>query len=103
LPLHPRTRDAVARHGLNLGSIRIVDPVSYLDMIALLNGCSGVLTDSGGLQKEAYFFRKPCVTLRNVTEWRKPWKLAGIDSGKMTNIRPGKTSAPMAMVTRRRK
>jgi UDP-GlcNAc3NAcA epimerase len=71
LPLHPRTRAAVAGFGLDLGSIQAVDPVSYLDMIALLDGCSRVLTDSGGLQKEAYFFRKPCVTLREATEWRE--------------------------------
>ena len=71
LPLHPRTRAAVAGFGLALGSIRAVDPVSYLDMTALLDGCSRVLTDSGGLQKEAYFFRKPCVTLRDVTEWQE--------------------------------
>ena len=71
LPLHPRTRDAIVRFGLDLGAIRAVEPVGYLDMIALLDGCSRVLTDSGGLQKEAYFFRKPCVTLRDATEWRE--------------------------------
>jgi UDP-GlcNAc3NAcA epimerase len=71
LPLHPRTRAAVAGFGLALGAIRAVDPVSYLDMTALLDGCSRVLTDSGGLQKEAYFLRKPCVTLRDVTEWHE--------------------------------
>jgi UDP-GlcNAc3NAcA epimerase len=69
MPLHPRTRAAVASFGLDLGPIRSVDPVGYLDMIALIDGCSRVLTDSGGLQKEAYFFRKPCVTLRDATEW----------------------------------
>jgi UDP-GlcNAc3NAcA epimerase len=69
LPLHPRTREAAARFGIQWGAIRIVEPMSYLDMIALLDGCSRVLTDSGGLQKEAYFFRRPCVTLRDVTEW----------------------------------
>jgi UDP-GlcNAc3NAcA epimerase len=47
----------------------VIEPVGYLDMIALLDGCTRVLTDSGGLQKEAYFFRKPCVTLRDATEW----------------------------------
>lgn len=71
LPLHPRTRAAVADFGLDLGSVRAIDPVGYLDMTALLEACSRVLTDSGGLQKEAYFFRKPCVTLRDVTEWRE--------------------------------
>lgn len=71
LPLHPRTRAASVRFGLDLGGFLAIDPVSYLDMAALLDGCSRVLTDSGGLQKEAYFFRKPCVTLRGATEWRE--------------------------------
>jgi UDP-GlcNAc3NAcA epimerase len=71
LPLHPRTRASSVRFGMDLGRIRTIDPLSYLDMTALLDGCSRVLTDSGGLQKEAYFFRKPCVTLRDVTEWRE--------------------------------
>ena len=69
MPLHPRTRNAAARFDLDFGTIRVVEPVGYLDMIALLDGCTRVLTDSGGLQKEAYFFRKPCVTLRDTTEW----------------------------------
>jgi UDP-GlcNAc3NAcA epimerase len=69
MPLHPRTRAAVASFGLDLAPVRAIDPVSYLDMMALLDGCSRLLTDSGGLQKEAYFFRKPCVTLRDTTEW----------------------------------
>jgi len=69
LPLHPRTRAAMTRFGLDLGAVRAIEPVSYLDMTALLDCCSRVLTDSGGLQKEAYFFRKPCVTLRDATEW----------------------------------
>jgi UDP-GlcNAc3NAcA epimerase len=69
LPLHPRTRQTAERYGLDFGSILVTDPVGYLDMIALLNGCTRVLTDSRGLQKEAYFFRKPCITLRSATEW----------------------------------
>jgi len=69
LPLHPRTREAAARFSLEFGKIRITDPVGHLDMMALLSACTRVLTDSGGLQKEAYFFRKPCVTLRDATEW----------------------------------
>jgi len=69
LPLHPRTRQAAAGFGLGLDAIRVVDPVGYVDMMALLKGCTRVLTDSGGLQKEAYFFRKPCVTMRDATEW----------------------------------
>jgi UDP-GlcNAc3NAcA epimerase len=69
LPLHPRTRQAVQRFGIDLSNLRVIDPVGYLDMTALLAGCRRVLTDSGGLQKEAYFHRKPCVTLRDATEW----------------------------------
>lgn len=69
LPLHPRTRNAAASFGIDMSAIKLIEPVGYLDMIALLDGCSRVLTDSGGLQKEAYFFRKPCVTLRDATEW----------------------------------
>ena len=69
LPLHPRTRQAAKQYGLDFGSIAVIDPVGYLDMVALLDGCTRVLTDLGGLQKEAYFFRKPCITLRNATEW----------------------------------
>lgn len=69
LPVHPRTRQAIARHGTQLGSIRTIDPVGYIDMVRLLDGSKIVLTDSGGLQKEAYFARRPCVTLRDETEW----------------------------------
>ena len=69
LLLHPRTRSAAERFGLGFGSLRVAEPVGYLEMLTLLAGCTRVLTDSGGLQKEAYFFRKPCVTLRDATEW----------------------------------
>jgi len=69
LPLHPRTRKSAASFGIDLSAITVIEPVGYLDMMALLDGCTRVLTDSGGLQKEAYFFRKPCVTLRDATEW----------------------------------
>lgn len=69
LPLHPRTRGAAERFGLSLDGLRVIDPVGYLDMARLLDGCVMVLTDSGGVQKEAYFHRKPCITLRDETEW----------------------------------
>ncbi|MCO5090675.1 non-hydrolyzing UDP-N-acetylglucosamine 2-epimerase [Bosea sp. (in: a-proteobacteria)] len=69
LPVHPRTRQAIARHATRLGPIRTIDPVGYIDMVRLLDGAKLVLTDSGGLQKEAYFARRPCVTLRDETEW----------------------------------
>ena len=69
LPLHPRTRAAVERHGLSLEGIDVVEPVGYLDMTRLVRGAPSVLTDSGGLQKEAYFHGVPCITLREETEW----------------------------------
>ncbi len=69
IPLHPRTRQAAAKFGIDLSALRVIEPVGYLDMAALLADCRSVFTDSGGLQKEAYFHRKPCVTLRDATEW----------------------------------
>jgi UDP-GlcNAc3NAcA epimerase len=69
LPLHPRTRDAAARFGVDLAGLMVVEPLGPLDMQRLLADCATVFTDSGGLQKEAYFHRKPCVTLRDDTEW----------------------------------
>ncbi|MGK0361137.1 MAG: UDP-GlcNAc3NAcA epimerase [Bradymonadia bacterium] len=70
LPLHPRTRAALTRHGVALPStVRCIEPAGYLDFAALLAGAAAVLTDSGGVQKEALFARTPCVTLRDTTEW----------------------------------
>lgn len=72
LPLHPRTRKALGEAGLleeAARGLRLVDPVGYLDMIRLEGGARVVLTDSGGVQKEAYFQRVPCITLRGETEW----------------------------------
>jgi UDP-GlcNAc3NAcA epimerase len=69
LPLHPRTRAAAARFGVDLAGLSVIEPLGPIDMQRLLSGCALVLTDSGGLQKEAYFHRKPCVTLRDDTEW----------------------------------
>jgi UDP-GlcNAc3NAcA epimerase len=71
LPLHPRTRQAAARFGVDLAGLTVIEPLGPLDMQRLLVGCAAVFTDSGGLQKEAYFHRKPCVTLRGDTEWRE--------------------------------
>lgn len=67
LPLHPRTCKLLGKQDLQ--NIQILEPVGYFDMITLLSNCRGVFTDSGGLQKEAYFFHKPCVILRDETEW----------------------------------
>jgi UDP-GlcNAc3NAcA epimerase len=71
LPLHPRTRAAAQAAGIDFAAsnIRLLDPLGYLDMCQLVHGATVVFTDSGGLQKEAYFHRVPCVTLRSETEW----------------------------------
>lgn len=68
LPLHPRTKNYIAKYNLK-PEFQLVDPVGYLEMVYLLQNCSMVMTDSGGLQKEAFFFQKPCITLRDETEW----------------------------------
>ena len=68
MPIHPRTEKLIVHTGIKV-EFQTIDPVGYLEMIHLLKTCSMVLTDSGGLQKEAYFFRKPCVTIRDQTEW----------------------------------
>jgi UDP-GlcNAc3NAcA epimerase len=68
IPMHPRTKKTVEALGLKV-DCKVIEPVGYLTMIALLKNCSLVMTDSGGLQKEAYFFSKYCVTLREETEW----------------------------------
>jgi UDP-GlcNAc3NAcA epimerase len=70
LPLHPRTRRALERESLALGPhVDVLEPVGYLEMTALVSGARVVVTDSGGLQKEAYWAGVPCVTLRPSTEW----------------------------------
>lgn len=71
LPLHPRTLAALKRiQAASLdNSVQIIGPVGFLEMAWLLSECSLVLTDSGGLQKEAYFYKKPCITIREETEW----------------------------------
>lgn len=69
LPLHPRTKNILAEQGFDTSRLTIIDPVGYLNMVWLLKNCALVMTDSGGLQKEAYFFDKQCITLRDETEW----------------------------------
>jgi len=69
MPLHPRTRNNLYEGSIHLKNVCSIDPVGYFDMICLLDKCRAVFTDSGGVQKEAYFFRKPCITLRDQTEW----------------------------------
>jgi UDP-GlcNAc3NAcA epimerase len=86
-PLHPRTRQAAraAEIRLDRPGILIIEPVGYLEMCQLLSGAAVVLTDSGGMQKEAYFHRVPCVTLRDETEWVETvacgWNRLWMESG----------------------
>jgi UDP-N-acetylglucosamine 2-epimerase len=85
-PVHPRTRKAIAEmDGRVEAHVQLIDPVGYLEMVALTDSARLVLTDSGGLQKEAYWLGVPCVTLRDETEWVETveagWNtLAGADS-----------------------
>jgi UDP-GlcNAc3NAcA epimerase len=89
-PLHPRTRKTLERHGLSFGPhVRTIEPVGYFEMLALEGACDFVVTDSGGVQKEAYFFRKPCMTLRESTEWvelvESGWnRLVGADGRRIS-------------------
>lgn len=93
-PMHPRTRKTLAAFGLTLPSIiREVAPLGYLDMIQLLANARLVLTDSGGLQKEAYFVGRPCVTLRDETEWTE---LVGIGA----NVLVGSDTALISSTVR---
>ena len=90
LPLHPRTRKILAEEGL-LPECIIIDPVGYFDMIELIKNSSLVMTDSGGLQKEAYFFSRFCITLRDETEWTELVEngfnyLVGADKEKIVTI-----------------
>jgi UDP-GlcNAc3NAcA epimerase len=69
LPLHPRTKKIIENLNIDTDNLTIINPVGYLEMVWLIKNCKLVMTDSGGLQKEAYFFKKPCITLRDETEW----------------------------------
>jgi UDP-GlcNAc3NAcA epimerase len=104
LPLHPRTRATLKSHGLEglvtrNPALLVIEPVSFLDMILLEQHAALILTDSGGVQKEAYFHGVPCITLRDETEWVETieagWnQLAGADRARIeqaaATARPGR-------------
>ncbi len=90
LPLHPRTAARISDFGLRdiARQLKLIDPVSFLDMVLLEKNASIILTDSGGVQKEAYFYSVPCITLRDETEWTETieagWNtLAGSETDKI--------------------
>ncbi|MDF3838764.1 UDP-N-acetylglucosamine 2-epimerase (non-hydrolyzing) [Cupriavidus basilensis] len=92
LPLHPRTSKKLTQMNVNLpANVTAVDPVGYLEMVWLEANCKIIATDSGGVQKEAYFHKKPCITLRDETEWVELIEggynaLAGANSKEISNL-----------------
>jgi len=86
-PVHPRTRKMLTKTYAVPETIQIIEPQGYLDFIVLEHFSKGIITDSGGIQKEAYILRKPCITLRTETEWvetvEKKWNLLIKPSDKM--------------------
>lgn len=92
LPLHPRTRKLINEYGFStyLEAFVLTDPLPFLDMISLEQSAQIILTDSGGVQKEAFFYQVPCITMRDETEWVETvgsgWNtLVGADSDKILN------------------
>jgi UDP-GlcNAc3NAcA epimerase len=90
LPIHPRTRQVLTNLKIHTQGLTLIDPVGYLEMLWLLQHCGLVLTDSGGVQKEAFFMGKACVTMRDQTEWGELLEvganeLVGADQGKIFN------------------
>ena len=99
-PVHPRTRAALERAGLlerAAAAARLTSPLGYLDFTALLMSAAVCLTDSGGVQKEAYLHRVPCVTLRDTTEW-----VETIATGwnRLADLEPAAVTAALASATR---
>lgn len=92
LPLHPRTKKIIAENKLKINTnVKIIEPVGYFEMLELEKSCTCIITDSGGIQKEAYFMKKPCITLREQTEWMETvenrWNvLTGTNKIEIINI-----------------
>jgi UDP-GlcNAc3NAcA epimerase len=89
-PVHPRTRKRLSEVGCLTGAVTTIEPVSYFEMLLLEGRARLILTDSGGVQKEAYFFRVPCITLRDETEWVETLEhgcnlLTGADEGQIVS------------------
>jgi UDP-N-acetylglucosamine 2-epimerase len=90
-PVHPRTQSALAANDIKFGShVRLIEPVGYFDMMMLESHARLIATDSGGVQREAYYLAKPCLTLREETEWTETvdagWnQLVGADTEKIVS------------------
>lgn len=105
LPLHPRTKKFISDYGLVFSeNIKVIDPIGYLEMLMLEENSKMIVTDSGGVQKEAYFMGKPCITMRDETEWvetvKSGWNVVvGTDKEKILynikNFKPSKTQEPI--------
>ncbi len=94
LPLHPRTKKMIAERQMTLPqNVEVIEPVSYLEMIILEKDAELILTDSGGVQKEAYLWQVPCVTLRDETEWIETVHLGW---NKLTGANPEKIVAAVS-------
>lgn len=101
LPLHPRTKKYMTDYGLKFNdNIKVIEPIGYLEMINLEMNSQKIVTDSGGVQKEAFFMKKPCITMRDETEWvetvENGWNIVvGTDKTKILdgimNFIPDKT------------
>ncbi len=92
-PIHPRTAHSLEKHDLlgkikKMSNVKIIDPIGYMDFIFLMKNANKIITDSGGVQKEAYLLKVPCITIRKNTEWIETVKsggnmLTGLDEDKI--------------------
>jgi UDP-GlcNAc3NAcA epimerase len=70
-PIHPRSKQAITQYQTDMTGIKLIEPLGYFDMISFLSEADLVCTDSGGVQKEAFFVNTPCITMRSETEWEE--------------------------------